>query len=160
MIDPIKFIKGWRLDLFFNHLLDSGKKLYKKLSDFEKELAIKVSGITAIINANLDKAPPIVFSIIEAAFPMVTKAEIQGALNKVNAFILNVSSWVSGDLETDLKHVQDYLKTFKGNEWVVATKHVINIVTVFFAPTVFIQKIEAALEYVYQTFVKGKIVPA
>jgi hypothetical protein len=159
MFNPIKFLTGSKLDAFLQNLLDNGRKLFKKLSELEQQLAKQVSGIVAIVNAHLTNVPDVVYLIIQSFFPELSKDLIVAAMAKVNAFVANVAGYQVGTFEEELTKLQAYLAGFtEDNKWIAATKFVINLFIIAFEPSTVLHKIEAVMEYVYRTFYKGKVV--
>jgi BarA-like signal transduction histidine kinase len=144
---------------FFADLFDATAKAYKNLSVQEQNAAKVASGIIAIINANLDKVPAVVYDLIALKFPQLSKEDIAMALAKVNKAIKKTDELnVSPDLETELLFLQEHLKSYKDKEWIVITKAVVALLAIVFAPQdTIVQKIELVLEYVYQNFIKGKV---
>ncbi len=134
------------------------KNLYDKLHDTEKTAVKDASGWIAIINANLQATPDAVFNLIQNKFPGVTKESIAGALNKVNAAILKVDANTPNDFDAALGMLQSYLGQYEGNTWIAITKSVVTVLSdVFLKGASPIQSVETVLEYVYRTFIKGKV---
>jgi hypothetical protein len=132
--------------------------LYNKLHDPEKEAVQNASGWIAIINANLQATPDIVFDIIQKKFPGATKESITGALNKLNAQILKVDASTPDDFSAALSKLQEYLSKYQGNTWIAITRAVVAVLSdVLMNGTTPIQRIETVLEFVYRTFIKDKV---
>lgn len=133
--------------------------LYNHLHEKEQIAIQKASGWIAIVNNNLQAAPDVVFDLIHEQFPDVTKESITDAINKVNAAFLKVEDSTPADYETALGKLQQFLNNYKDDTKNVVIRSVVTILSkILMSGTKPVQIIETVLEYVYQTFVKGKIV--
>lgn len=142
---------------FFADLFSKFERAYHSLSAEEQLAAKQASGIIAVINQNLTATPDVIWGEIEKAFPGVDKASVSAALASVANTINNVSAYLPDNLENAIKAVQSYLSTFTGNKWVVISKSLVALIANELAPGSIIQKIELIIEWVYQTFIKGKV---
>lgn len=134
------------------------ESLYNNLHDTEKTAVKDASGWIAIINANLQGAPDFVFDLIQKKFPGVTKDSAAGTLNKVNAALMKMDADTPDNFEGALGKLQSYLSKYEGNTWIAMTKAVVTVLAdVFLKGASPIQSIETVLEYVYRTFIKGKV---
>ena len=150
----------FKLGIWQPSIEDAIAKLYKKLEDTEKDAIQHASGWIAIINAHLQDAPDVIFSIIQEKFPNVTKESITGALNKLNTAILKVGTDTPDNFESALSKLQGYLSKYQGNEWIAITRAVVSVLTTILSTVGSpIQTVELVLEYVYRNFIKGKVVP-
>lgn len=147
-----------KIGIWHPSIEDAVEHLYNKLHDFEKEAIKDASGWIAIINANLQAAPDFVFNLIQQKFPGVTKENAAETLNKLNAAILKVDASITDDFDAALAKLQDYLSKFEDNSWIAITRAVVSVLTdIFLKGATPIQTIETVLEYVYRTFIKGKV---
>ena len=65
------------------------------------------------------------------------------------------------NFDAALGKLQSYLSKYEGNSWIAMTKAVVTVLAdVFLKGASPIQSVEAVLEYVYRTFIKGKVVAA
>lgn len=132
--------------------------LYNKLQDTEKTAVKDASGWIAIINANLQAAPDFVFDLLQKAFPGITKETATEKLNQLNAAILKVDTEIPDDFNGALGKLQAYLSKYEGKPWISITRAVVSVLTdIFLKGASPIQAIETVLEYVYRTFIKGKV---
>lgn len=145
---------------FFSSLFTSTEKVYEELSEKEQQVSKQASGILAIINANLSTAPDIVWQLISTAFPELTKEQVTAALAKAGQVLGALDKTFSGSFEDALATLQAYLNGHEGNTWITITKAAASIIADVLAPGTVIQKIELVMEYVYQTFIKGKVATA
>jgi len=141
---------------FFTDLFSGIQKVWHSLTEAEQAVSIKASSIIAIINANLTAAPADVLSLIQAAFPTMTKEGLTDLLNKANQILGIADNAASGTFEQALQTLQAYLSKYQGNTWITITRAVVEILVTVLEPGTIIQKIETVLEYVYQEFVKPK----
>ena len=151
-----KFFK--KIGIWHPSIEDAIENLYNNLHDTEKTAIKDASGWIAIINSNLKAAPDFVFNLIQQKFPSVTKESIADSLNKLNASILKVDANTPDDFDTALSKLQAYLSKYEGNSWVAITRAVVSVLSdILLKGASPIQTIETVLEYVYRTFIKGKI---
>src|SRR4051794_12294726 len=147
-----------KIGIWHPSIEDAIESLYNKLHDTEKDAVKNASGWIAIINANLQEAPDFVFNLIQQKFPSITKENAAETLNKLNAAILKVDINTPDDFDTALTKLQAYLSKYEGNTWIAITRAVVSVLSdVFLKGTSPIQTIETVLEYVYRTFIKGKV---
>ena len=146
-----------KVALFLVSLFNSMEAYYKKLATDLQEVIKKASGIIAIVNSNLQATPDIVFTIIQAKYPDVTKEQLTGYLNTINGAINTVSSIAVPDFDTALKNLQAFLSKFQGNAWVSVTQNAVGLLISLLAPSTPVQKLTIVLEYVYNNFIKGKV---
>lgn len=139
---------------FFGDLFNAIKRAYDNLNTDEQEAAKTASGIIAVINANLTALPADVWAAIQKAYPNISEATVTAALTKVST---TLTTLLPGTLETAITALQGYLSKYTGNEWIVITKSVVALIANELLPGTVIQKIELVLEWVYQTFIKGKV---
>lgn len=139
-------------------LFNSMKKVWNKLSDFEKQISVKASGIIAIINANINESPQVLFLLIQTKFPEVTKDKLQSYLTKASGVLGIADSTANLSFEDAVKAFQTYLGKQSGNKWVAVTQGAVGALLSVLSPDATpINKITVILEYVYQNFVKNKI---
>jgi len=143
----------WVADLF-----NAMKKAWDHLAAEEQAISLKASGIIAIINANLDKTPEIVFQLIQAKFPDVTPEFAHDLLNKASNFLKIGDGVAALSLEDAIKALQAHLSSVTGNDWIATTQHAVGaLLTVLLPSTSPLNKITTILEFIYDHFVKGKI---
>jgi len=134
------------------------ENLYNNLQDTEKTAIKNASGWIAIINANLQSAPDFIFNLVQQKFPEVTKESVTNTLNRLNTAILRVDANTPDDLNTALSKLQSYLGKYEGNTWIAITRAVVSVLSdILMKGASPIQTIETVLEYVYRTFIKGKV---
>lgn len=143
----------WVTDLF-----NAMQHAWNHLAEEEKAISLKASGIIAIINQNLDKAPDVVFQLIQAKFPDVTPESVHTLLSKAADFIKIGDGVAALSLEDAIKAFQNHLGSVTGNDWIaVSQKAVGALLTVLLPGTTPLNKITTILEFIYEHFVKGKI---
>ena len=137
---------------------DAVKDLFTHLPETEQKAITAASGIIAIVNANLDKVPDVVFSLVQQKFPDITKEKLTEGLNKLNGDLIKTGDNMPTDFAGALGVLQGYLGKYEGNTWEVISKSVVTVLAnVFLGGGSSIQKIDAVLEFVYRNFIKGKV---
>lgn len=137
---------------FFVGLFNAAKKAYAKLSP-EQQLALQEgTGLVAIINENLDKAPAEIRALIQQKFPGIDEPKLEAALF---AIIEHYRLFRASNLDEAIQFVQSFLKSREDKEWAIASHSIAAIVTALFAPKeTKASIIVSLLEFVYQTFIK------
>lgn len=149
------------LGQLFTDIFNSSAKAYHKLEDDEQIAIQKASGWIAIINNNLQSTPDIVFAIIQEKYPAVTKETIANSLHELAVKFKLIADNTPADLNTAIAALQSYLNQHTGNTWIAITKALVSVFSTIINPNLtVIQKVEMVLEYVYQNFIKHKVVSA
>lgn len=131
---------------------------YESLEDDAKTALQYASGWVAVINANVEESPDFVFELIQKKFPDATKEHITEGLTRLAEALKLVTANIPTSLNDAITALQGYLSKFEGNTWVAIVRAAVTILADIIAggksP---IQIIEMVLEFVYQTFIKGKV---
>ena len=139
----------------FSNLTLSVEKIW---DHYEPELqqAIKDgSGIVALINTNIDKAPDFIYAAIQQEFPHITKASVDALLAKVATDFNLLQNGVVPDPLTTIQNILTYLSAHTGSEWEKVSEFIANTIALFLAPAGTIwNKIGTVMWWVYQTFIK------
>lgn len=143
---------------WFAHFWNSIQHAYNNLEPKVQSAIQSASGIVAVINANIEAAPADVWAIITKLYPALTQDVVTSALNKVSVDLKIAGANIDADFETTVKNLQTYLGTLTGNVFITEVKQFVALVASALAPgNTVIQTIELVLEWVYQTFIKGKV---
>lgn len=142
---------------FFADLFNKTEAAYNTLDSDLQNYIKQGSGIIAIVSANINASSPVVWQLISAAYPNVTQASVAAALSSVLNTLGVISTDLSGNFDMALVTLQEYLAKQKDNTFVVVSKAIVSLLVDAFSPGTVIQKVELVLEYVYQTFIKGKL---
>jgi hypothetical protein len=138
-------------------IFNEAKKLWKELEPNVQTAITQASGLLAIINANLQSSPAVVWQLIELQYPTLTQANIQNALNDA-ANKLNVGSKIiDPDFLITIQNLQTYLSTFSGASWESEVQQWVGLLATILAPGTELQTIVAVLEWVYQKLIKGSV---
>ena len=133
-------------------------ELYSKLHGSEQAAIKMASGWIAVINSNLQATPEVIFTILQTKYPGVTRQNVTNVLNELNGALLKIDTATPEDFNTALARLQEYLGKHEGNVWIALTRAAVGVLAdIFLKGKSPIQVIETVLEYVYQTFIKGKI---
>lgn len=149
-----------RIGIWHPKFEETIEDIYGKLQTGEQEAIKQASGIIAIVNANLQLVPEQVWDIIQTKFPDVTEEHVTELINKLNATIAAVDDYISEDYGTALIKLQAYLAQYVNthNVWAAITRSVVEILAdIKLNGKLNIQTITTVLEFVYQTFIKGKV---
>lgn len=148
-----------KLGLFMKPIIKQGEDIYDTLTDDEKKAAQWASGIIAVVNQNIDAAPPVIIDLLKIKFPDLSLDVVHGFLETLLTKISNVQTEIPVTLEDAITGLQKYLKQHEGdnNIWGIISKTATTILTVLFSPETPAQKIEAVLEYVYHLIVKPHV---
>jgi hypothetical protein len=131
---------------------------YDMLHDDEKIAIKSASGIFAVINTNLEAAPDFLWDILESKFPGLTKDTVTGFLNHINTQMKVIDGAIPDDFNTALTKLREYLNGFEGDGWIGMVRMAVEFGASFLSNgKLSIQAIIPVLEYVYRTFIKGKI---
>jgi len=135
------------------------KKVWKELSPEIQAATLQASGIIAIVNANVNAVPTVIWDLIQTQYPNITQAAVTAALVKANNTVNAANALEeSATFEQALQTIQSYLNGLSGNSWITVTKTVVALLADIFAPgETVIQKIELCLEWVYQELVKPNV---
>lgn len=148
------FTKIWN-DLL--GVFNEAKKLWNEFTTEEQAAVTDASGIIAIVNANLDKTPQVVFQLIQLKYPAVTEASLHTVLTTAATSLNIPEQIISPDFYTTLQNLQTYLSKFSGAAWESEVAQWVGIIATIFSPETLLQKIVGVLEYVYQRLVKPTV---
>lgn len=137
------------------------KKVYLKMSMIEKTAIGNMSGVIAIINANIDQSAEDIIEAIKAKYPEIDLDGLNQALCEVAKALGNVFN-LSGaghpyTLYETIGNLKRYLSKFQGDTWIAETKKIVTLLAKIYSPETPIQKFFDVLEYVYQEIVKPYI---
>lgn len=142
---------------FFTNLFNETAKAYNHLEGNEQTAIKTASGWLAIVGSNLTASPDVVFSLIQAAYPSITKDVLTGYLHQLGGQLGIIAADTPPDFTSAMTALQTYLGKHTGNAWIAIIKAVVALLATIIEPGTIIQKIEMVLEYVYQNYIRGKI---
>lgn len=142
---------------FFSGLFKSAKKTWNKLSPEIQNAMLKGSGLVAIINDNVDKAPDFVIDIIKKKYPDFSIEKIKEAIKKGSEGLTIAGGINDNDLAVTIGNLQKYLSTLEGKTW-AKISHTLGLgISAAIAPKeTKMAALSSLLDYVYHDLIKGK----
>lgn len=145
------------IGLWFTGLFNAVKRAWNSTSE-DVQLALKkASGIVAIINQNVDKAPDFVWTLVQKKFPDITEEKFK-AIMKVIADDLGIAESVTDpDLFVTLQNIINKMAELKGtgSKWAEVSHGLYVAISIFEAPKgTKLAAIVSFAEYVYHKFFK------
>ena len=141
----------------FGNLFNAAKKTWNKISPELQKAMLSGSGIISIINEHVDASPTFIKEYIQLKYPELTPEKIHEALLKASEGLVIAQELNDTDLLTTIQKIQGYLKGLEGKVWANISQTLAKGIAAFLAPaeTKF-AAISSLIEFVFQTFIKGK----
>lgn len=147
-----------KIGLWHPHFEGGITEIYEQLESSEQLAIQEASGLIAVINANLDATPDFIFEIIKLKFPEISKEKVTEVLSKATIALKLVEDNTPENFDDAIVELQVFLSKYEGSTWINATKFVVtelaNVLTHRETP---VEIIATVLDFVYRTFIKGKI---
>jgi len=144
-------------------ILRAARKVYEKMAAIEQSAIVNMSGVLAIINANLDQSGIDITAKIKEQYPDIDLDGLKQALCEVASQLqrttFNYSALRPEDrkVENVVANIAYYLKKFSGDAWIAETKKLVTLLAKFYSPETPIQKFFDVLEFVYQDIVRPRL---
>lgn len=141
----------------FGGLFNAAQKTWNKISPELQKAMLHGSGIISVINTHVDASPDFIVELLQKKYPDLTKEKIHESLQKATEGLSIGQGIVNADFGTTIQLLQGYLSSLKGKGWANISQTLAKGITAFLAPkeTKF-AAISSLMEFVFQTFVKGK----
>lgn len=146
---------------FFKHLAEelfnSAEKAFKALPATTQQQIKDGTGIMALLGQMLDDAPQDILNAILTTFPTLTNSDLDKGFEALIQ-IWNLSP-ASSSLQDKLAAIVAHLKPKQGSLWASVMNEGANLLADILSGGSLFQIIVVVMQYVFETFVEGKIVP-
>lgn len=144
---------------FFEHLFpwlyNASKRAWDDLSKDQQESVKHGSGIIAILNEEIGKAPADLRKLITEKFPDLSEPDAERGIFDL-AHMLNLVH-KENDFDDATLVIQNYLTSHIGVKWEGVSKMAASFLGIILNPTLTVfAKIELAAEFAYDTFFRKK----